>query len=159
NWDAGNRRKAGAIVLIPIDAGRRAEGLFGRFLKRRQQSFFRPLFLRSRGTAPGKDICNRALRDLWLRRGILGHAYPRLMIEGGRTLRKVTISAAFPVLAARILAGTGCVLFPGDQPLIVTKWSYRMDDDPVEITVLWVEEPVVVGGGERGRHQQGQVLS
>src|SRR5262249_33969932 len=95
NWDAGNRREAAAIGLIPIDAGRRADGLFGRFLKRRHQSFFRPLFLRSRGTAPRKDICNRALRGLWLRRGILGHAYPRLMIEGGRTLRKVTISLLF----------------------------------------------------------------
>jgi hypothetical protein len=34
------------------------------------------------------------------------------------------------------------------MPLIVTKWSYGMNDAPAEITVLSLEEPVVVGGGE-----------
>ena len=45
------------------------------------------------------------------------------------------------------------------MPLIVTKWSYGMNDAPAEITVLSLEEPVVVGGGEARTVPTGHLLS
>ena len=80
NGDAGNRGEAGVPVLVEIHASGRANRPLGGFFEGGRKRLLRPLLLVSGGMAVLKNIGDRTFGNLRLRRLLLRHEDPSVLL-------------------------------------------------------------------------------